>query len=191
MSQIQDRKGYLNLIIGPMFSGKSTRLIQYIRKYRTLGVKMMVVKPSIDTRYTSNNEICSHNLEKESCVVYDRNCLHKIFEDENYSSSKLIIIEEGQFFMNIYEIIKKMTDIDDKIVYITALNGDFNRELFGDIYKLLPICDNIEFMQALCIKCNDGTLGIYSKRLSSNATQILVAGSNEYQAVCRKHFLEN
>lgn len=183
-------RGYLELILGPMFSGKSTELINIIRKYKTLNTKMMIVKPSIDNRYTDKNEICTHNQDKEECIIYETDKLINIFSNPQYESSKLIAIEEGQFFKNIYEIIKKMTDEDKKVVYITALNGDFNRSLFGDIYKLLPLCDNINFMQALCISCNDGTVGVYSKRMSHDKNQILVAGSNEYQAVCRKHFFE-
>jgi len=186
--QKKTNNGYLNLIIGPMFSGKSTRLIHYIRKYKTLAFKMMVIKPSIDNRYTESNEICTHNLEKESCIMYTTDGLINIFNDPKYIESKIIIIEEGQFFISLYDHIKRMTDNDKKIVYVTALNGDSNRELFGDVYKLLPLCDNIEFMQSLCIKCSDGTLGIYSKRISDNHDQVCVAGSSVYQAVCREHY---
>jgi thymidine kinase len=184
------QKGYLNLILGPMFSGKSTRLIEYIRKYKTLGLDMLIIKPSIDIRYTDINEICTHNSEKEKCISFEINKLNDIFDLESYQNTNLIFIEEAQFFSNIYEIIKKMTDTDKKIVYLSALNGDSNRELFGDIYKLIPLTDNIEFLQALCTICNDGTNGVYSKRLTTNTSQIFVAGMGEYQAVCRKHFLD-
>ena len=83
-----------------------------------------------------------------------------------------------------------MTDIDKKVVYVTGLNGDSNRELFGEIYKLIPLADHIEFLQSLCMDCKDGTSAIYSKRIVSNGDQILIDGSNSYKAVCRKHFFE-
>ena len=181
-------QGYLNLIIGPMFSGKSTRLIQYIRKYKTLGLNLIVIKPSLDTRYTTKNEICTHNHEKESCNIYDRDKLEEIFNHSEYNNYEIIIIEEGQFFMNLFEIVKRMTDIDKKKVYISALNGDFNRDLFGDIHKLISLADNIDFLQSLCIDCKDGTPGIYSKRITNNSLQILVASNDNYKAVCRKHY---
>ena len=190
VSEIKSDQGYLNLIIGPMFSGKSTRLIEYIRKYKTLGLDMIVLKPSIDVRYTDINEICTHNSEKEKCVSIDINKLDDIFKLDSYEQTNLIFIEEAQFFSDVFNIIKKMVDIDNKIVYLSALNGDSNREPFGEIYKLIPLADNIEFLRALCTVCNDGTDGIYSKRLSSNKKQILVAGADQYQAVCRKHYLE-
>ena len=179
--------GYLCLIIGPMFSGKSTKLIQYIKKYKTLNKKMIVIKPSLDNRYTESSNICTHDMEKKNCIMVDKDRLSSIFIDNNYSHSEIIMIEEGQFFSNLYLIIKQML-IDNKTIYISALNGDSNQELFGDIYKLIPICDNIEFLQALCLDCSDGTPAIFSKRLSSNLEQILVAGATEYKAVCRFHF---
>jgi thymidine kinase len=182
-------QGYLNLIIGPMFSGKSTRLIQYIRKYKILGSNLIVIKPSLDTRYTTSNEICTHNYDKESCIIFNKDQLDEIFNYLDYNNYEIIIIEEGQFFSNLYEIVKRMTDLDKKKVYISALNGDSNRNLFGDIYKLIPLADNIEFLQSLCIECKDGTFGIYSKRITNETSQISVAGNDQYKAVCRKHFL--
>ena len=186
---INKNQGYLNLIIGPMFSGKSTRLIQYIRKYKTLGANLAVIKPSLDSRYTTNSEICTHNHEKENCIMYDKEYLINIFNDPNYNTYEIVIIEEGQFFTNLYECVKRMIDTDKKKVYISALNGDSNREIFGDIHKLVPLADNIEFLQALCIDCKDGSLAIFSKRIiSDDNTQICVAGSDKYKAVCRNHY---
>jgi thymidine kinase len=195
-------QGELIMIIGPMFSEKTTRLIQYINKYRTLGIKQLIVKPSIDTRYTKNSELCSHNMETENCVTFKIDKLNEIFINDEYKDASVIIIDEGQFFANIYEIVKYMVEYDHKKVYIAALNGDFNRELFGDIYKLLPLCNNIEFLTALCTECKDGTPAIFSKRIirdeSTNLeqnleqvqvqVQVQVAGSDKYNAVCRYHY---
>jgi len=187
-------RGYLDLILGPMFSGKSTKLIKYIRDHKTLGINVMVIKPDIDNRYTNESSICTHNNEKENCVMLPIDKLDKIFEIKDYENTIVIAIEEGQFFMNLFEIVKKMVDIDKKIIYITAINGDANRNLFGDIYKLISYCDNIEFMQALCVDCKDGTPGIYSKKITKISTtntnnQTDVGGADKYKAVCRRHYL--
>jgi thymidine kinase len=189
-NELKSNQGYLNLILGPMFSGKSTRLIEYIRKYKTLGLEMIVIKPSIDIRYTNINEICTHNLDKEKCISINIDNLDDIFKLDLYKKTQVFFIEESQFFNNTFNIIKKMTDNDNKIVYLSALNGDSNREIFGEIHKLIPLADNIEFLRALCTICNDGTDGIYSKRLSNDKCQIFVAGVDKYQALCRKHYLE-
>ncbi len=98
------------------------------------------------------------------------------------------MIEEGQFFTNIYSVVKKMLDENHKIIYIAALNGDSNRELFGEMYKLIPIASDIKFLKALCIDCKDGTPAIYSKRISEDKNQVLVASSDAYKAVCYKHY---
>jgi thymidine kinase len=202
MSQLQNiNSGYLELILGPMFSGKSTELILQIRRYRAIKTNMIVIKPNIDVRY-SQNEICTHGTndecnkddrEKEKCKVYERTALKSVFDEKNYNDARMIAIEEGQFFTDIYEVVKRMVDVDKKIVYISALNGDFQRDIFGDIYKLISLCDNITFKQALCLVCNDGTPGIFSKRIIQNSqtsSQIKVGGAETYKAVCRKHFFE-
>jgi thymidine kinase len=178
--------GYLNLIIGPMFSGKSTKLIQYIKKYKTLNKKLMVIKPSLDNRYTELSDICTHDMQTQNCIMIDKDKLSEIITDKDYLQTDIIMIEEGQFFTNLYLNIIQMLN-DNKTIFISALNGDSNQELFGEIYKLISICDNIEFLQALCLDCADGTPAIFSKRLSSNQDQILVAGADEYKAVCRYH----
>jgi thymidine kinase len=192
-------QGELIMIIGPMFSEKTTRLIQYINKYKTLGMKQLIVKPSIDTRYTKNNELCSHNMERENCITFKIDKLNEIFLNSDYKDSQVIIIDEAQFFTNIFEVVKYMVEYDNKKVYIAALNGDYNRELFGDIYKLLPICNNIEFMTALCIECRNGTPGIFSKRIireeseeqEQEQEQVCVAGNDRYNVVCRYHYKSN
>jgi thymidine kinase len=183
-----ENTGYLKLILGPMYASKSSKIIGYIRKYKILNLPIMIIKPDIDIRYSTNNELCTHNSEKEQCLVYECSKLNDIFNHELYANTKVIFIEEAQFFQNIDIIVKKMIDSDNKKVYIAALNGDSNRELFGDIYKLLPFCDDIELMQALCIQCRDGTPGIFSKKLVVNQEQIIIGSHETYQSVCRKHY---
>jgi thymidine kinase len=181
--------GQLNLILGPMFSGKSTALIQYIRKFAALKYEMIIVKPDIDSRYTKD-EICTHNLDKEKCKILGIDELKIIKDMDNYKESRLILIEEGQFFNNLFLVVKDMIDIDHKIVIISALNGDSNRDNFGDIHKLIPHSDDITFLKALCIKCKDGTPAIFSKKINEDHQLISIGGSNKYEAVCRKHFLQ-
>jgi len=177
----------LHLILGPMFSGKSTRLIYHIRQFKTLDYPLCIVKPDIDKRYSAN-EICTHNLDKEPCHVLAIDSLPDIFNLPEYKTAKVVMIEEAQFFNHLLPTIQTMLDIDKKIIYITALNGDSNRNVFGDIPLLLPLCYHIDFLHALCQYCKDGTPAIYSKRNSHDDTQIKVAGKDVYEAVCLNHF---
>ena len=118
--------GYLHLILGPMFSGKSTKLIQYINKYKTLNKKLLIIKPSIDNRYTTSANICTHDMQIQNCICIDHSNLDTLFNLDTYSTSSIIIIEEGQFFDNLFENINQMLS-DRKTIYISALNGDSNR----------------------------------------------------------------
>jgi thymidine kinase len=110
-----------------------------------------------------------------------------IWELPEYKEAAVVMIEEGQFFNHVYDMVYKMMD-HQKRVYITALNGDSERRLFGDIYRLLPLCHSIEWLTALCMQCKDGTPAVYSKRKVRLTEQIKVAGHDVYEAVCGKHF---
>lgn len=179
----------LNLILGPMFSGKSTRLIQHIRAFKTLEYNILCVKPNIDIRYTKDSELCTHNQEKEECIMLPVNGLQTILGHPDFKSAHVIMIEEGQFFNHLFDVAVHMMDVDKKKVYISALNGDSNRQLFGEIHMLLPYCHHIEWLSALCKSCKDGTPGVYSKCKRPLDQQIQVASEDVYEAVCLTHYL--
>jgi len=179
----------LHLILGPMFSGKSTRLIQHIRLFRTLRYNIVIIKPDIDKRY-SDTSICTHNQDMETCIAIPVDHISNVIETEEYKNADIIMIEEGQFFINLYKNVKHMLDVDKKNIYIAALNGDSNRNLFGEIYMLLPLCHDIEWLTSLCIRCKNGTHAIYSKKMDNNTEQILIASNDKYEAVCLTHYLD-
>ena len=172
---------YLELIIGPMFSGKTSRLIQIKQKYTILNKKILTLKPIIDNRYSQQSVIVTHDQNRSECI--SRFTLSEVYDIDNYD---VIIIEEGQFFSDLFEYVIKWSKT--KKVYVAGLNGDANQNLFGDLYKLIPLADNIVFLTALCKVCNDGTPAIFTKKMISNDIIVEVGGSEMYQAVCRKHF---
>ena len=173
--------GYLELILGPMFSGKSSRLIQIIRKYKILKKSILVIKPIIDNRYSNNSVIITHDKSTEDCV--SRFKLSDVYDIDKY---EIIIIEEGQFFPDIYDKVIEWSKT--KKVYVAGLNGDANQNLFGDMYKLISHADEIIFLKALCMICNDGTSAVFTKKNIDNGLVVEVGGAEMYQAVCRKHF---
>jgi len=172
--------GYLELIMGPMFSGKTSRLIQIKKKYEVLNKSILVVKPIIDNRYSLQSVIVTHDQNREDCV--SRFKLSEVYDIDKYD---VIIIEEGQFFTDLYE--KVIEWCKTKRVYVAGLNGDANQNLFGDMHKLIPHADDILFLKALCKICNDGTDAIFTKKNVENGKIVDVGGSDMYQAVCRKH----
>ena len=172
--------GYLELILGPMFSGKSSRLIQIIRKYKILKNSILVIKPLLDNRYSDNSVIITHDKITTECI-----CLKYLSDIADIEKYQVIAIEEGQFFPDIYE--KVVEWCKTKKVYVAGLNGDANQNLFGNIYKLVPHADDITFLKAMCMICGDGTSAIFTKKNINNGKVVEVGGPELYDAVCREH----
>ena len=99
-------------------------------------------------------------------------------------TSDVILINEGQFFPDLYEVVVDMLK-NNKKIYVCGLDGDFERKKFGAILDLIPLCDKVTKLTSLCSSCKDGTPGIFSMRLTCDKTQTLV-GSDNYIPVCRK-----
>ena len=178
--------GRIDIIMGCMFSGKSTEIIKTINRYRVLGKKIMIINHKSDTRYKENSIVTHDKISVDSICVSN---LDTIKNDTEYNTSDVIVIEEGQFFGDLYEFATTASDIDNKIVIVAGLDGDSNRNQFGDILKLIPHCETVIKLHALCVKCKDGTPACFSKRLINNDSQVLI-GVDEYIAVCRYHYLE-
>ena len=100
----------------------------------------------------------------------------------------MVFIEEAQFFNNLYEFVNK--HLINKSFVIAGLDGDFKRNPFGDILKLIPLADKVKKLNALCKFCKDGTEAPFTKRLIVSDEIKLVGGSDSYASVCRKHYLE-
>jgi thymidine kinase len=99
-------------------------------------------------------------------------------------NSDVILINEGQFFSDLYEVVVDMLNKNKK-VYICGLDGDFERKKFGSVLDLIPLCDKVTKLTSLCSLCKDGTPGIFSMRLTKEREQTVV-GSENYIPVCRK-----
>ena len=180
--------GRIDIIMGCMFSGKSTEIIRMINRYKALDKQILIVNHSNDTRYKKDT-ISTHSNINVSCVSLSNLNLIKSQSEYNYENCEVIVIEEAQFFKNLYEFVLDSAEKDNKIVIIAGLDGDSNREAFGEIIKLIPKCDSVVKLHALCSICKDGTLAPFTKRLVENTDQVLV-GISEFIPVCRTHFLK-
>ena len=181
--------GYLKLIIGPMFAGKSTELLRIINMYKILNKKILIINHNINKRYDQpNSSIVTHDQNKiDNCLAV--NSLNEL-SDEFIQLHDVIIVEELQFFEDAYENIVKFVDIFKKHVICAGLDGDFNRQPFGDVLRLIPHCDDIIKLKALCKRCGNGTSALFSKRIVNNNKTTLVGSNDCYEAVCRIHYLE-
>ena len=177
--------GYLEIILGPMFAGKTTYLLDKIRYFDSQNQSYVVLKHEIDTRYSSNT-IVSHDKKNHDCISLnklndlDKNTINKV---EN------IIIDEGQFFSDLYEKVLEFVEKFNKNVFIAGLEGDFQRKWFNDyqLAKLIPICDNIIKLKGKCSFCQEFSL--FNKRINDSQEQVLVGSNDIYKPVCRYHYL--
>ena len=182
------RSGYLKLILGPMFSGKSTKLIELIRKYKVIKYKVLTIKNSLDNRYSNVSQIISHNKDTEPCISLQH--LNEIITNtvfkSIYDESQVIFIEEAQFFTDLNDFVTNALK-EKKTIFVVGLNGDSNQNNFGDIHKLLPKCNDIELLKACCKICMNETPAEFSKRIVKNNDQVHVGSGDEYIPVCRFH----
>jgi len=187
----QSNKQYLGIILGPMFSGKTTRLIQLYKTHTYIGKKVAVINHSFDNRY-SNSMLSTHDKLMIPCL-----CISDLQDAWLNSDSAFcpllreadtILINEAQFFSSLKEVVLEMVEIHKKTVILCGLDGDFKRNMFGDILSLIPYCDSLEKLTSLCVNCKDGTAGIFSHRVTSEKNQIVI-GSDNYQPLCRKCYI--
>ena len=180
--------GSIDMYIGPMFAGKSTMLIRTANKYKSIGMKIMVINNKKDNRY-GNNKIITHDQISIKSIMVDE--LNEILSNYEYfcefKNSDIIIIEELQFFNDIKFIIEA-SDFHNKKVIVSGLDGDFQRKPFESVINLIPYADNITKLKGFCKICRDGTPSIFSKRIVNDNSTLLIGGSETYESVCRKHY---
>jgi len=179
--------GRLHLIIGCMFSSKSTHLISLIRKYRAIDTKVLVINHIDDTRYVASHAVCSHDGVKEASKSLK--ILSDLKTDPDYVSSQVIFIEEAQFFSDLLEFVRHETDHTEKTFVVCGLSGGYKRQAVGDILQLIPLAEHIEHLSGLCSMCKDGTAGHFTKRIVDLPDDITIGGAEMYKCVCRKHWL--
>ena len=170
-----------------MFSGKSTELIRIIREYKFIETDILVIKHSLDSSRYSKSQLCTHDHQREDCLTLTN--LNELYKNKEFIKADVIFIEEAQFFKNLYNFVSK--NLDKKSFVVAGLDGDFKRNPFGDILKLIPLADKVKKLNALCKFCKDGTEAPFTKRLIRSDKQHLVGGSDSYASVCRKHYLHS
>jgi len=184
--------GYLELIIGPMFSGKSTELLRQARRYAHVGKKVLVVNHALNVRYEGQpTSPKTHDAVRISRNAVSARYLRDVDGTDVFLKADIIIVEELQFFPDAYPYVTKWADSQGKIIVAAGLDGDSNRQPFGDVLRLVPVANKVRKLSALCGRCGDGTLADFTLRKSKDHTRTLVGAHDEYEAVCRTHYLRH
>ena len=186
---------HLELIIGPMFAGKSSAILQRIRRAKVIGRDVFIVTSVLDTRYDVNGaSIKTHDQEGVTATGLGVNELHEILKLGSFQLCDLIVIEEAQFFNGLYDIVKLIVEVYKKDVIVVGLDGDSDRKPFGEILQLIPLADRVTKLAALCKRCCDGTEGHFTALVADKGgkkQQIYVGGADKYLPMCRSHYLKN
>lgn len=186
-------KNNLELIIGPVCSGKSAELIRRIDRYSIAGFNLLVVKPKLDTR---SKTIQSRNGSKVNCIELSN--INDIFDElislsnktDNSTKSNyidIIAFDEAQFFKNTYSVIKELINLGYKVL-ASALDTDFYGEPFGDIIKLVTLSDDVKKVTSVCMSCKSDN-AIFSQKLKIGGSQIEVGDLELYHPRCINCFI--
>lgn len=186
--------GYLGIYVGPMYSGKTSKLIQLYKQFNFCKINTITINYSEDIRY-SNNMLSTHDMNMIPCIMAYTlsdvaNIVNKDVEDvikneKEFMDARIILINEGQFFKDIVEWVTVAVNKYNKCVYICGLDGDFRRELFGNWLDLIPLCDNIEKLHSFCNSCKKRH-ALFSHRISSEKEQKVIGSESKYVPLCRK-----
>lgn len=177
----------IDIIFGPMFSGKSTETIRRLIIYHEMEMRVLYINNKLDTRteysFSTHNKTIGQ-LPFHAVKVSELNQV----DVENYD---VLAIDEAQFFKNLKETVLDWVENRNKIVIIAGLNGDAERKPFGDINNLIPYADKITKLSPFCIKCkkekNKISEAIFTKKIVKleSIDNILIGGKDYYIPVCR------
>lgn len=181
--------GYFELIVGPMSSGKSTRLILELLRYKVIGHDTILLRPNIDKRYDKDNIVAHNGLKMKALAIPP--IPERILANAQFFD--VIGIDELQFFgsadYSLHEAIDELLK-RNKLVVAAGLDTDFRREVFSHVHNLMPHADKLTKLTALCAICGDEA--IYTQRLIDgepapyNSPIIEIGGLDHYEARCRE-----
>lgn len=182
-------EGYLHIILGPMFSGKTSALLRLLFNDAAIGLNVLYINHERDTRagaYSTHNPLYKEHLATMSNVSF---CSVKELSSVDVDRYDVIGIDEAQFFEDLLTV-NDWVDERGKKVIVAGLDGDFRREKFGHIVDLVPKSNQVEKLTAYCKMCASKTprvmkLAYFTLRTANTKDVIYVGGASDYQPACR------
>lgn len=179
------RGGWIEVICGSMFSGKTEELIRRVRRAKIARQKVQVFKPAIDTRYTER-EVASHDgLQAEAIPVADAAQLRAQLEPD----ATVVALDEAQFFdQGVVDLCEELADRGVRVI-VAGLDMDFRGEPFGPMPVLMARAERVDKLQAICVVCGgpaSRTQRIVDGRPAAYDDLVILVGASEvYEARCR------
>ena len=175
--------GWIEVIAGSMFSGKSEELIRRLRRARIARLRVQVFKPDIDLRYSKDHIVSHSEMRHESANVHSAVELLERIEPE----TEVVGIDEGQFFDNgLVDVVNELARRGIRVI-IAGLDQDYTGKPWEPMPQLLAIAEYITKTHAICMKC--GQTANYSQRTFESEERVAVGAVGMYEARCRRCFV--
>jgi len=179
----QRKKGWIEVICGSMFSGKTEELIRRLNRARIAKQKVEIFKPAVDTRY-SEDQVVSHN---ENAILST-----PVTSSSNIillaSDADVVGVDEAQFFdENIVQVCNQLAEMGKRVI-VAGLDMDFRGKPFGPIPDLLATAEYVTKVHAICMRC--GNLAHYSFRKIKSEKLVLLGEKDEYEPLCRSCYVK-
>jgi thymidine kinase len=190
--------GYLSIILGPMWSGKTSKIVDLYKQFSVFcNIKVLPINYSLDTRY-GKECISTHDERVINCKTAETlssiaNICNvdgqEVSLPSEFTEAKVILINEGQFFSDINEWVTCAVEKYNKHVYICGLDGDYKREKFGNLLDLIPLCDEVTKLKSICAHCKKAYAIFTHRHHTAEKDQVLI-GLDEYLPLCRSCYNE-
>lgn len=180
--------GVLEVITGPMFSGKSEELIRRLKRAKIARQRVACYKPDIDLRY-HRTAIASHSEQTHEAAVVTPNSerlREVLFADGLVDAIEVVGLDEAQWFdAGIQSLALELVALGKRVV-LAGLDTTFANEPFGPVPALMALADTVTKLNAVCMVC--GAPAIHTQRLGTSTELVVVGAAGLYEARCRAHF---
>ena len=198
MDIVKGNMGWIEVVVGPMFSGKSEELIRRLRRAEIARQRVQIFKPAIDARYAAN-EIVSHSglgIPSDS-VVKAAEIMEKVqprtevigIDEAQFLGDEVVGIDEAQFLGDeVVDVCTKLANLGKRVI-VAGLDTDYRGRPFEPMPRLLAIAEEITKLLAICVRC--GNPAVHTQRLVESEELIVVGAGGAYEARCRRCFEPN
>ena len=183
LARLHTHTGWIEVIAGSMFSGKSEELIRRLRRARIARLRVQVFKPEIDVRYSPDHIVSHSEMRHESSAVRSAAEIRELVDP----ATEVVGVDEGQFFDR--ELVAVANELAGRgvRVIVAGLDQDYTGKPFGPMPELLAVAEYITKTHAICVRC--GQPANYSQRIVQVEGQVVVGAADAYEARCRACFV--
>jgi thymidine kinase len=179
LQHLRANLGWIEVICGSMFSGKSEELIRRLRRAQIARQRVQIFKPNVDSRYSDDHIVSHSDMKMKSQLVKDARHILECLDQR----TQVVGIDEGQFFdSELVAVCNRLADAGKRVI-VAGLDQDFKGQPFDPMPQLLAIAEYITKTLAICMRC--GAPANRTQRLVENSDRLLVGSVEAYEARCR------